>query len=81
MQILRDAREKRVTAGRNPKCLATAALYIACLQNAIDIQHPCFRIERQITYKVLAVAAGVNQTTVGKNCRFLIRKLNLTLGD
>jgi transcription initiation factor TFIIIB Brf1 subunit/transcription initiation factor TFIIB len=82
--ILDEARERRITAGRNPKCLAAAALYIACLQNAygnVDIPYPCRGVERQMSYRVLGVAAGVSQASVGKNCRFLIQKLNLTLGD
>jgi transcription initiation factor TFIIB len=33
IQILREARNKRAAAGKDPMGLAAAALYIACLQN------------------------------------------------
>ena len=84
LDILDAARERHITAGRNPKCLAAAALYIACLQNVysgIAIPYPCRGIERQMSYRVLAVAAGVCQASVGKNTHLLFRKLNLTLRD
>ena len=84
LDILDKARERRITAGRNPKCLAAAALYIACLQNAcsgVTIPYPCCEVERHMSYRVLGVAAGVSLSSVGKNTHFLFRKLNLTLGD
>ncbi|MFW6116980.1 MAG: hypothetical protein ACOC6G_00160 [Thermoproteota archaeon] len=53
IHILRKAKEKRATAGKDPMGLAAAALYIACLQNS-----------EKKTQKEIAEAAGVTEVTV-----------------
>jgi len=68
--ILRLARQKRVSAGKDPMGLAAAALYIACLQNA----------ERK-TQKEISEAAGVTEVTVRNRYKDLVRKLNLEIPD
>jgi transcription initiation factor TFIIB len=68
--ILRLARQKRVSAGKDPVGLAAAALYIACLQNT----------EKQ-TQKDIAEAAGVTEVTVRNRYKDLIRKLHLETPD
>jgi transcription initiation factor TFIIB len=68
--ILRMAKQKRVSAGKDPMGLAAAALYIACLQNT----------EKQ-TQKDIADAAGVTEVTVRNRYKDLLRKLNLETPD
>ena len=51
--ILREARQKRVSSGKDPMGLAAAALYIACLKN-----------NEKTTQKDIAEAAGVTEVTV-----------------
>jgi transcription initiation factor TFIIB len=64
--ILREARRKRVAAGKDPVGLAAAALYIACLQHN----------ERK-TQKDIAEAAGVTEVTVRNRYKDLEKQLNL----
>ena len=64
--ILRMARQKRVSAGKDPMGLAAAALYIACLQNT----------EKE-TQKDIAEAAGVTEVTVRNRYKDLVKKLHL----
>jgi transcription initiation factor TFIIB len=68
--ILRDARRKRVVAGKDPMGLAAAALYIACLQN-----------NEKKTQKDIAEAAGVTEVTVRNRYKALKNQLNLELPD
>ena len=70
IQILRNARQKRVSAGKDPMGMASAALYIACLQN-----------KEKITQKDIAEAAGVTEVTVRNRYKALKRQLNLKLPD
>jgi transcription initiation factor TFIIB len=70
IQILRNARQKRVSAGKDPMGMASAALYIACLQN-----------KEKITQKDIAEAAGVTEVTVRNRYKALKRQLNLELPD
>ena len=64
--ILREARQKRFSAGKDPMGLAAAALYIACLQNA-----------EKNTQKDIAEAAGVTEVTVRNRYKALKQQLNL----
>jgi transcription initiation factor TFIIB len=64
--ILREARRKRVVAGKDPIGLAAAALYIACLQN-----------NGRKTQKDIAEAAGVTEVTVRNRYKDLKKQLNL----
>ena len=68
--ILRDAREKRFSAGKEPMGLAAAALYIACLQNA-----------EKITQKDIAEASGVTEVTVRNRYKALVKQLHIETPD
>jgi len=68
--ILRIARQKRVSAGKDPMGLAAAALYIACLQNT----------EKE-TQKDISEAAGVTEVTVRNRYKDLMKKLHLETPD
>jgi transcription initiation factor TFIIB len=70
IQILRNARQKRVSAGKDPMGMASAALYIACLQN-----------KEKITQKDIAEAAGVTEVTVRNRYKALKRQLNLEVPE
>ena len=70
IQILREARRKRVAAGKDPLGLAAAALYIACLQH-----------NEKKTQKNIAEAAGVTEVTVRNRYKVLMKQLNLELPD
>ena len=64
--ILREARRKRFSAGKDPMGMAAAALYIACLQN-----------NEKITQKDIAEAAGVTEVTVRNRYKALKKQLNI----
>jgi transcription initiation factor TFIIB len=64
--ILRLARQKRVSAGKDPMGLAAAALYIACLQNT-----------EKNTQKDISEAAGVTEVTVRNRYKDLMKQLHL----
>jgi transcription initiation factor TFIIB len=68
IQILREARNKRAAAGKDPMGLAAAALYIACLQNS-----------EKKTQKDIAEASGVTEVTVRNRYKSLKRQLELEL--
>jgi transcription initiation factor TFIIB len=70
IRILREARDKRAAAGKDPMGLAAAALYIACLQN-----------NEKKTQKDIAEAAGVTEVTVRNRYKTLKRQLKLELPD
>jgi transcription initiation factor TFIIB len=66
IRILREARNKRAAAGKDPMGLAAAALYIACLQN-----------NEKKTQKDIAEAASVTEVTVRNRYKTLKRQLKL----
>jgi transcription initiation factor TFIIB len=68
--ILREARQKRFAAGKDPMGLAAAALYIACLQS-----------NEKKTQKDIAEAAGVTEVTVRNRYKALARQLKLELPE
>lgn len=70
VRILREARDKRAAAGKDPMGLAAAALYIACLQN-----------NEKKTQKDIAEAAGVTEVTVRNRYKTLKRQLKLELRE
>jgi len=70
IQILREARNKRAAAGKDPMGLAAAALYIACLQN-----------NEKKTQKDIAEAAGVTEVTVRNRYKTLKKQLKLEVPD
>jgi len=68
--LLREARCKRVAAGKDPMGMAAAALYIACLQN-----------NEKITQKDIAEAAGVTEVTVRNRYKALKKQLNIEIPE
>ena len=68
VKILQEAKEKHVSAGKDPMGLAAAALYIACMQ-----------ANEKKTQKDIADAAGVTEVTVRNRYKTLKRQLNLEL--
>ncbi len=70
IQILREARRKRVVAGKDPMGLAAATLYIACIQH-----------NEKKTQKNIAEAAGVTEVTVRNRYKALWKQLNLEIPD
>jgi transcription initiation factor TFIIB len=68
--ILREARQKRFSAGKEPMGLAAAALYIACLQNT-----------EKTTQKDIAEAAGVTEVTVRNRYKDLVKQLHIETPD
>jgi transcription initiation factor TFIIB len=68
--LLREARRKRFSAGKDPMGMAAAALYISCLQNS-----------EKITQKDIAEAAGVTEVTVRNRYKALKKQLNLETPD
>ena len=70
IQILRDAKRKRASAGKDPLGMASAALYIACLQK-----------NEKITQKDIADAAGVTEVTVRNRYKALKKQLSLEVPE
>ena len=64
--ILREAKKRRIASGKDPKGLAAAALYIACLQS-----------NQKKTQKDIAEAAGVTDVTIRNRYKALKRRLGL----
>ncbi len=70
IKIFQDAKRKCVLAGKDPKGLAAAVLYIACrLRNEKKRQQD------------IAIAADVSEVTVRNRCKSLKRKLTLKILD
>jgi len=70
IEILNQAKNKRILSGKAPMGLAAAALYCACLQNN----------ERK-TQKELADVARVTEVTIRNRYKELKRKLSLNLPE
>jgi transcription initiation factor TFIIB len=68
--ILRNAKQQRFSAGKDPMGMAAAALYIACLQNG-----------EKITQKDIAEAAGVTEVTVRNRYKTLKKQLKIELPE
>jgi len=68
--ILREAKRRRVSSGKDPIGLAAAALYIACLQH-----------DERKTQTDIAEAAGVTEVTVRNRYKALKKQLNLKLPE
>jgi transcription initiation factor TFIIB len=66
--ILREAKQKRFSAGKDPMGMAAAALYIACLQS-----------NEKITQKDIAEASGVTEVTVRNRYKALQRQLKIQI--
>jgi transcription initiation factor TFIIB len=70
ISILREAKQKRFSAGKDPVGMAAAALYIACVQN-----------NEKITQKEIAEASGVTEVTIRNRYKALREQLNLKIPD
>ncbi len=68
IKIIREAKKKHATMGKDPSALAAAALYIAS---------KCKK--EKITQKHLAKAAGITEVTIRNRKRELVTRLNLNL--
>jgi len=70
LNILREAKKKRVASGKDPMGLAAASLYIACLQ-----------VNEKKTQKDIAEAAAVTEVTIRNRYKSLKHQLGLKLPD
>lgn len=68
LEVLRDASDMEITAGKGPMGLAAAALYIACLKYDVGIA------QREIS-----VASGVTEVTIRNRYKGLSKSLELTV--
>ena len=66
VKILRKAKRKRITMGKDPVGVASAVLYIACQKEG-----------ENVTQKEIAEAAGVTEVTLRNRKKELVEKLNL----
>jgi transcription initiation factor TFIIB len=66
VKILREAKRKRITMGKDPVGVASAVLYIACQKEG-----------ENVTQKEIAEAAGVTEVTLRNRKKELVEKLNL----
>lgn len=66
LAILKDANERRITAGKDPMGMAASALYISCMKYNADISQ-----------KEIALAAGVTEVTIRNRYKDLRKSLNL----
>jgi transcription initiation factor TFIIB len=66
MQILREAKQKHITAGKDPRGVAATVLYIAC-------QHK----GQKMTQKEIADAADVTEVTIRNRKRELMERLDI----
>ena len=69
-KIINAAKQKRVSAGKDPMGLAAAALYISCMQAG-----------EKKTQKDIAEAAGVTEVTVRNRYKTLRRELGIGLSN
>jgi transcription initiation factor TFIIB len=66
VKILRKAKRKRITMGKDPVGVASAVLYIACQKEG-----------ENVTQKDIAEAAGVTEVTLRNRKKELVEKLDL----
>ncbi len=66
LEILRDANESRLTAGKDPMGMAASALYLACVAHDADVSQ-----------KDIAIAAGVTEVTIRNRYKDLKKSLLL----
>ena len=77
IEILRQAKEKRMSSGRGPMGLAAAALYIAC---ELNNEMKNFRgYSRPVTQRDIAETAGVTEVTVRNRYKELVEELGIKL--
>ncbi len=68
IQVLKEAQERKESAGKDPMGLAATALYLSCVQNGVSI-----------TQRDLAEAAGVTEVTIRNRYKGLKEGLASTL--
>ncbi len=68
VELLKEAKQRHITVGKDPSGMAAAALYIACLQ-----------LNEKATQKTIAKAAGVTEVTVRNRYKSLVKDINLNL--
>jgi transcription initiation factor TFIIB len=68
LQLLRKARQMRVTVGKDPSGVAAAALYIACSE-----------LDEKVTQRELAEAANVTEVTIRNRYKGLLIDMKLKL--
>jgi len=66
LEILRDAKNMEITAGKDPMGIAAAALYISCLKYNVDV-----------TQRAISIASGVTEVTIRNRYKGLRDKLDL----
>jgi transcription initiation factor TFIIB len=66
VKILREAKRKHITMGKDPMGIAAAVLYIACQLN-----------DKKVTQKDIANAADVTQITIRNRKKELMKKLDI----
>jgi transcription initiation factor TFIIB len=70
VKILREAKRKRLTMGKDPMGIVAAVLYIACQLKG-----------KGVTQKDIAAAAGVTEVTIRNRKKELMEKLDLISGQ
>jgi transcription initiation factor TFIIB len=75
IEIIIEAKNKRVAIAKDSRGVAACALYIACLQNHEEVLKG--RIRRPVTQRELAEAAEVSEVTVRKRFKELKKGLDL----
>jgi transcription initiation factor TFIIB len=78
IEIIRQAKEKKYGSGKDPRSLAAAALYIACLENNEQKKGRWGTI-RPITQIDIADTAGVTEVTVRNRYKELEKKLGIKI--
>ena len=68
VKVLKEAQERKESAGKDPMGLAATALYLSCVQNGVSI-----------TQRDLAEAAGVTEVTIRNRYKEL-RRVNIKVG-
>jgi len=66
LAILKEANDKRVTAGKDPMGMAASALYISCIEHEVDVSQ-----------KDIAMAAGVTEVTIRNRYKDLKKSLRI----
>lgn len=68
IELLKNGKKRNVIAGKAPRSIAAAALYIACIMNQISI-----------TQSGIAYAAGVSEVTIRNRFKKLVQDLDLRI--
>ena len=68
IKVLKEAQERKESAGKAPMCLAASALYISCVKNGVST-----------TQRIVAEAAGITEVTIRNRCKGL-KRANIKIG-